>query len=35
MISPLPYPIHPVADAATQIDQGEDPWYALGCFLHD
>jgi len=35
MISPLPYPIHSVADAATQIDQGEDPWFALGCFLHD
>ena len=35
MISPLPYPIHSVADAAAQIYQGEDPWYALGCFLHD
>ena len=35
MVSPLPYPIHSVVDAATQIYQGEDPWYALGNFLHD
>jgi hypothetical protein len=35
MASPLPYPIHTIADAATQIYQGEDPWFALGCFLHD
>lgn len=30
-----PYPIHPIAEAAAQIYQGEDPWFALGCFLHD
>ena len=35
MTSPLPYPIHPIAEAATQIAQGEDPWFALGGFLHD
>ncbi|HLX41475.1 MAG TPA: hypothetical protein VKR42_13160 [Ktedonobacteraceae bacterium] len=35
MTSLLSYPIHPIADVATQIYQGEDPWYALGCFLHD
>lgn len=35
MPSPLPYPIHSIADVATQIYQGEDPWFALGCFLHD
>lgn len=35
MTSPLPYPIHSIADAATHIYQGEDPWFALGCFLHD
>jgi hypothetical protein len=31
----LPYPIHSIADAVARIDQGEDPWFALGCFLHD
>ncbi len=35
MASPLPYPIHSIAEAATQMYQGEDPWFALGCFLHD
>jgi len=35
IISPLPYPIHSVSEAAAQIYQGEDPWYALGNFLHD
>ncbi len=35
MATPLPYPIHSIAAAATQIDQGEDPWFAIGCFLHD
>jgi len=35
MTSPLPYPIHSIAETATQIYQGEDPWFALGCFLHD
>lgn len=35
MESPLPYPVHPIADAAALIYQGEDPWFALGCFLHD
>lgn len=31
----FPYPVHPIASAAQQIYQGEDPWFALGCFLHD
>ncbi len=35
MISPLPYPIHTIAEAVTHISQGEDPWFALGSFLHD
>ncbi len=35
MTLPLPYPIHTIADAAMQIVQGEDPWFALGSFLHD
>lgn len=35
MATPLPYPIHSIAAAAAQIDQGEDPWFAIGCFLHD
>src|SRR6266700_1686372 len=33
MTSPLPYPIHSIAEAATHMYQGEDPWFALGCFL--
>jgi hypothetical protein len=32
--SPL-YSIHSIRDAVASIDQGEDPWFALGCFLHD
>jgi len=35
MATPLPYPIHSIADVAVRIYQGEDPWFALGCFLHD
>ncbi len=35
MAAPPPYPIHSIADGAARIDQGEDPWFALGCFLHD
>lgn len=35
MTTPLPYPIHTIAAAAVQIDHGEDPWFALGNFLHD
>jgi hypothetical protein len=35
MASALPYPIHTIAGAAARIYQGEDPWFALGCFLHD
>jgi hypothetical protein len=35
MASPLPYSIHSITDVAAQIYQGEEPWYALGCFLHD
>jgi hypothetical protein len=35
MVSPLPYPTHSVANAASQIYQGEDPWYVLGDFFHD
>jgi hypothetical protein len=27
--------IHPIHDAVVSIDQGEDPWFELGCFLHD
>lgn len=34
-MSPLPFPIHPIAAVVSQIDQGEDPWFALGNFLHD
>ncbi len=35
MATPLPYSIHSIADAVASIDQGEDPWFAFGCFLHD
>lgn len=36
MITSLhPYPTHSIANAARQIHQGEDPWVAIGCFLHD
>ena len=35
MAMPLPYPIHSIRDAVASIDQGEDPWFALGCFLHN
>ncbi len=35
MASPPPYPIHIIADTAQSIAQGEDPWFALGSFLHD
>lgn len=35
MASLLPYPIHTVADTVKQINHGEDPWFALGSFLHD
>ncbi|GCE46295.1 hypothetical protein EI42_03100 [Thermosporothrix hazakensis] len=31
----LPYPIHPVSQIPELIVQGEDPWYAVKCFLHD
>lgn len=31
----LPYPIHTIAGVTEQIDQGEDPWFALSGFLHD
>ena len=24
-----------ITDAVASIDQGEDPWFAFGCFLHD
>ncbi|HCI80007.1 MAG TPA: hypothetical protein DHW02_09970 [Ktedonobacter sp.] len=30
-----PYIHHPIAEALASIVQGEYPWYALGCFLHD
>jgi hypothetical protein len=33
--SSFPYPIHPIAEAAKLIYEGDDPWFALGCFLHD
>ncbi len=32
---PGPYHIHTIADVAASIYQGEDPWFALGSFLHD
>jgi hypothetical protein len=35
MATRLPYPIHSITDALAQIYQGEDPWFAPGCFLHD
>ncbi len=35
MVAPPPYSIHSVADSVASIDQGEDPWFAFGCFLHD
>lgn len=35
MATPLPYPIHTITDAVASIDQGEDPWFAFGSFLHD
>lgn len=36
MATPLPYSsIHSVADAVVSVDQGEDPWFALGRFIHD
>lgn len=35
MADPHQYSIHTVADAVASIDQGEDPWFAFGCFLHD
>lgn len=35
MATPLPYSIHSITDAVASIDQGEDPWFAFGCFLHD
>lgn len=31
----LPYFGHTIADAIREIDQGEDPWVAIGCFLND
>lgn len=35
MVCSHSYHMHSIADAARQIHQGEDPWVALGCFLHD
>jgi hypothetical protein len=35
MATSLPYPVHTIAGVIVQIDQGEDPWFALGCFFHD
>jgi hypothetical protein len=35
MAMSLPYSVHTIAGVIAQIDQGEDPWFALGCFLHD
>ncbi len=35
MASSFPYVHHSLADAFASIVQGEDPWFALGCFLHD
>lgn len=30
-----PYPIHPITDIPGKIAHGEDPWLAIGSFLHD
>jgi len=30
-----PYSIYAITDAVASIDHGEDPWFALGRFLHD
>ena len=27
--------LHSIVEVVTQIYHGEDPWFALGCFLHD
>jgi hypothetical protein len=36
MKSPQSSPhLHSIAEVATQIYYGEDPWFSLGCFLHD
>jgi hypothetical protein len=35
MATSLPFPIHTIAEVSAQIDQSEDPWFVLGCFLHD
>ncbi len=35
MTSSFPYVHHSIANAFASITQGEDPWFALGCFLHD
>lgn len=35
MSSSLSYKRYPINSAAAQIYQGEDLWYALGCFEHD
>ncbi|HLZ62715.1 MAG TPA: hypothetical protein VKR06_37690 [Ktedonosporobacter sp.] len=35
MTTLLPYERYPISEAAAQMYQGEDPWYALGCFEHD
>lgn len=32
---PILYTHHSIAEAFALIAQGEDPWFALGCFLHD
>ena len=35
MTSSSPYAHHTIAEAYAAIAQGEDPWFALGSFLHD
>src|SRR6266849_4968509 len=36
MKSPRSSPhLHSIAEVASQIYHGEDPWFSLGCFLHD
>ena len=35
MVSSSPYTHHTIARAYAAITQGEDPWFALGSFLHD
>jgi len=35
LASSSPYVQHTIAGAFESITQGEDPWFAIGSFLHD